>query len=59
MSSPGLFIAGALVTVIVATAVVLLIYAAVLDGRDARPGRRQEPSVRLTDPSHALPSTNA
>jgi hypothetical protein len=58
MTSPGLLIAGALVTVIVTMAVVLLIYAAVLDGRDARAGR-PAPSARLTDPSHAVPSANA
>ena len=56
MTTPGLFIAGVVVTVVVATAVVLLIYAAVLDGRDARAQRRRQPSAGLTDPSHGLPS---
>ncbi len=35
MSAPGLFIAGTLVTLIVGVAVGLLVYAAILDGRDA------------------------
>ncbi len=35
MSTPGLFVVGSLVTLIVAAALVLLLYAAVLDGRDA------------------------
>lgn len=34
MSTPGLFVVGVLVTLIVAAALVLLFYAAVLDGRD-------------------------
>jgi hypothetical protein len=34
VSSAGLFAVGALVTAIVAAAIVLLIYGAVLDGRD-------------------------
>ena len=33
MSDPGLFIAGLIVTLIVASAIALLVYAAVLDGR--------------------------
>ncbi len=33
MSTPGLFVVGALVTLIVVAALALLIYAAVLDGR--------------------------
>ena len=42
MSGTGLFVVGAVVTLIVAAALVLLLYAAILDGRDAasrRPGR--------------------
>ena len=35
MSTPGLFVVGVLVTLIVAAALALLLYAAVLDGRDA------------------------
>jgi hypothetical protein len=35
MSTPGLFVVGVLVTLIVAAALALLIYAAVLDGRYA------------------------
>jgi hypothetical protein len=33
MSTPGLFVVGVLVTLIVAAALALLIYAAILDGR--------------------------
>ncbi len=36
MSGPGLFVVGLLVTLIVAAALVLLVYAAVLDGRYAK-----------------------
>ena len=35
MSTPGLFVVGALVELIVAAALALLIYAAILDGRYA------------------------
>ncbi len=35
MSTPGLFVVGVLVTLIVAAALALLIYAAILDGRYA------------------------
>ena len=35
MSTPGLFVVGVLVTLIVAVALALLFYAAVLDGRYA------------------------
>ncbi len=35
MSGPGLFVVGLLVTLIVAAALALLLYAAVLDGREA------------------------
>ena len=45
MNTPGLFIVGALVTLVVFAALAILIYGAVLDGRDqpevdrpARPG---------------------
>ena len=34
MSTPGLFVVGALVTLIVVAALALLMYAAVLDGRE-------------------------
>ena len=45
MSTAGLFTAGVLVTLIVAAAMALLIYAAILDGRDAatRPTADREP----------------
>jgi hypothetical protein len=36
MSGPGLFVVGVLVTLIVAAALALLVYAAVLDGRYAK-----------------------
>jgi hypothetical protein len=47
MSATGLFIIGVLVTVIVAAAMALLVYAAILDGRDAaaRKAADREPSV--------------
>lgn len=38
MSTPGLFVVGVLVTLIVGAALALLMYAAVLDGRDASAG---------------------
>lgn len=38
MSTTGLFVVGVLVTLIVAVAMTLLVYAAILDGRDAAPG---------------------
>jgi uncharacterized surface protein with fasciclin (FAS1) repeats len=46
VSATGLFIVGTLVTLIVATAMALLIYAAILDGRDAaaRRAARDEPT---------------
>lgn len=36
MNTPGLFIMGAVVTLIVAGALALLVYGAILDGRDIR-----------------------
>jgi hypothetical protein len=47
MSDPGLFVVGALVTLLVAAALSLLIYAAILDGRRETAERRsagQSPS---------------
>ena len=49
MSGAGLFIVGVLVTLIVAAAMALLVYAAVLDGRDAaapRSADREPPPAR-------------
>lgn len=49
MSGAGLFIVGVLVTLIVAAAMALLVYAAILDGRDAEAGRaadREPPPAR-------------
>lgn len=34
MNTPGLFIVGAVVTLIVVSAIALLVYGAILDGRD-------------------------
>ncbi len=38
MNTPGLFIIGAVITLIVASAIGLLLYGAILDGRDERRG---------------------
>ncbi len=50
MSTPGLFVVGVLVTLIVAAALALLIYAAVLDGREdaARRAAPEPPRIRET-----------
>ena len=45
MNTPGLFVMGAVVTLIVAAAICLLIYGAVLDGRDERRGEVGAPAV--------------
>ena len=45
MSDPGLFIVGVLVTLLVAAALSLLIYAAILDGRRQAAGRRAAGSM--------------
>lgn len=51
MSTPGLFVVGVLVTLIVVAALALLIYAAVLDGREdaARRAARDLPRIPETD----------
>jgi hypothetical protein len=51
MSTPGLFVVGALVTLIVVAALVLLIYAAVLDGRydTARKAAPELPRIPETE----------
>ncbi len=51
MSTPGLFLVGALVTFIVVAALALLIYAAVLDGRDdeARKASPELPRIPETE----------
>lgn len=46
MSTSGLFIVGVLVTAIVFAAMALLIYAAILDGRDAATRRTADPQPR-------------
>ena len=48
MSGPGLFIVGVLVTLIVAAALALLLYAAVLDGRYAK---ANAPAIEPPEPS--------
>jgi hypothetical protein len=48
MSTPGLFVAGVAVTLIVAAAMALLIYAAILDGRYAA-------AQKLANEEQALP----
>lgn len=55
MSGPGLFVVGALVTLIVVAALALLVYAAVLDGRYAK---AHAPAVEAPEPS-ALPDAVA
>lgn len=52
MSAVGLFTIGALVTLIVAGAVGLLVYAAILDGRDA--AARQAAGDEVPAPRHAV-----
>jgi len=56
MSTPGLFVVGVLVTLIVAVALALLIYAAILDGRYATAqSLGDEHSVRSdADPGPAI-----
>ena len=51
MSTAGLFVVGVLVTLIVVAALALLIYAAVLDGRDdaARKAAPQLPRIPETE----------
>ena len=51
MSTPGLFVVGVLVTVIVVAALALLMYAAVLDGRDdaARKAAPELPPIPETE----------
>ncbi|MFL5863784.1 MAG: hypothetical protein ACJ780_23930 [Solirubrobacteraceae bacterium] len=51
MSTPGLFVVGLLVTLIVVAALALLVYAAVLDGRDdaARKAPPELPRIPETE----------
>ena len=49
MSTPGLFVVGVLVTLIVAVALALLIYAAVLDGRYAAAQKLAREQETLSD----------
>jgi hypothetical protein len=51
MSTPGLFVVGLLVTLIVVAALALLVYAAVLDGREdaARKAARELPRIPETE----------
>jgi ABC-type cobalt transport system substrate-binding protein len=59
MSTSGLFIVGALVTLIVAIALVLLVYAAVLDGRYAAAQRAASETLHASEPDVALTSRKA
>jgi hypothetical protein len=54
MSTPGLFIVGVLVTLIVAVALALLVYAAVLDGRYAAAQRAASEKLHASEPDLAL-----
>lgn len=49
MSTPGLFVVGLLVTLIVAVALALLFYAAVLDGRYAAAQRLADAQETLSE----------
>ena len=51
MSTPGLFVVGVLVTLIVVAALALLMYAAVLDGREdaARRAAPEPPHISETE----------
>jgi hypothetical protein len=46
MSSAALFVVGLLVTLTVGAAIALLVYAAILDGRDARAKRAAEHDLK-------------
>ena len=49
MNTPGLFIMGAIVTLIVVAALSLLVYGAILDGRDVREGEAE--AAERNDPA--------
>jgi hypothetical protein len=49
MNTPGLFILGAIVSLIVLSAIFALIYAAVLDGRDQEAEASPEEDERLAE----------
>ena len=51
MNTPGLFIVGAVVTLVVAAAIAVLIYGAILDGRDERRASQPEGGAPLRDPA--------
>lgn len=42
MNDPGVFVLGVLVTLVVGTAMALLVWGAILDGRDERERRRRK-----------------
>ncbi len=54
MSTPGLFVVGVLVTLIVAAALALLIYAAILDGRYAATQQLAREQQLPSEPQPAL-----
>ena len=59
MSATGLFTIGVLVTLIVAAAMALLIYAAILDGRDVPGGRVEAHEIRWLLDEAALTGAGA
>lgn len=57
MSTPGLFGAGILVTLVVAAALALLVYAAVLDGRDAAARKLAAPDEEVPTDARSILET--
>ncbi|MDQ6729309.1 MAG: hypothetical protein M3022_03125 [Actinomycetota bacterium] len=58
MSTPGLFVVGALVTLIVAAALALLFYAAVLDGRYAADQKFAGEQPLPSEGQHVVPEAD-
>jgi hypothetical protein len=54
MNTPGLFIVGAAVTLIVVAAIAILIYGAVLDGREARRDRERDQARQRAEAADAI-----
>jgi hypothetical protein len=54
VSTLGLFIIGAVVTLVVFSALAILIYGAILDGRDQRDQREQDDPVRAVETGQAV-----
>ena len=55
MNTPGLFIVGAVVTLIVVSAVALLIYGAILDGRDIHEAEAEAERGTVAGPAAPQP----